>query len=315
MASTGRLSLAQAVSWLFLLGWLLTACQGALANHQKILIVTSDDSRSTQEAIRAITDGLMHGQQEAPKLTVLGAEALQGATQAAAEVIVTLGVKAAQAVAAVDQDTPVLAVLIPRSAFERIVPRSGRGNRPFSAVFIDQPLSRQIDLLRLALPGRNRIGVLIGPGSAEQLRPLQALARQRNLHLAFERVDAEDALFPALQRVLAASDALLALPDPAVFNAQTLQNILLAAYRNGTPLIAFSPAYVRAGALLAVYSSPTQLGQQAAEILRRGRQLPPPQHPKYFSIGVNPHVARSLGLLLEDGAALENMLKEMERAP
>lgn len=307
--------LARKVLRLFLLGWLVTVCHGALAGPQKVLIVASDDSRSTQEAIRAITDGLMHGQQEAPKLTVLGAESLQGASQAAAEVIVTLGVKAAEAVAATDRDTPVLALLIPRSAFERIVRRSNREDRLFSAVFIDQPLKRQIELLRLALPGRDRIGVLIGPGSAEQFRPLQTLSRQRNLRIAFERVNAEEALFPALQRVLAESDVLFALPDPAVFNTQTLQNILLAAYRKEVPLIAFSPAYVRAGALLAVYSTPAQLGRQAAEILRRDGPLPPSQYPRYFSVDVNPYVARSLGILIEDGAALEDKLRQTESGP
>lgn len=309
------MELGRKLSWLLVLGWLFTACPVVLAAPQKIVIVTSDDSIGSRQTIHAITEGLAHGRRETPKISVLNAEDLQGGSQPEAEVIVTLGVKATEVAAAGEWDAPLLALLIPRSAFERIVRRSGREALPFSAIFLDQPLKRQIELLRLALPGRNRIGVLIGPASAEAFRSLQVLAGQRNLRIAFERVDTKDALFPALARVLAESDVLLALPDPAIFNGQTLQNLLLAAYRKGVPLIAFSPAYVRAGALLAVYSAPAQLGRQAAEILRYDRPLPPPQYPSYFSVGVNPYVARSLGLFLDDGAALEDKLRQMERAP
>jgi len=37
--------------------------------------------------------------------------------------------------------------------------------------------------------------------------------------------------------------------------------------------------------------------------------LPPPQYPKYFSVGVNYQVARSLGLAIEDEAALLQRIK------
>ena len=57
-----------------------------------------------------------------------------------------------------------LCLLIPRQAFERLAPPRGDGRpRRLSAVFIDQPLSRQLELLRIALPGRNRVGVVLGP--------------------------------------------------------------------------------------------------------------------------------------------------------
>jgi hypothetical protein len=49
-------------------------------------------------------------------------------------------------------------------------------------------------------------------------------------------------------------------PIRVVFNSQTAGSILTAAYRRQVPLTGFSPAYVKAGALLALYSTPAQVG-------------------------------------------------------
>ena len=127
-------------------------------------------------------------------------------------------------------------------------------------------------------------------------------------------------LFPLLRELFDATDVLLALPDPQVFNGLTIQNILTAAYRQRVPLAGFSPAYVKAGALLALYSTPAQLGAQSGEIARAvlaGRPLPPPQAPREFSVGVNADVARSLGIAVDadSGAKWAEQLRLKERAP
>ncbi|HUY02335.1 MAG TPA: ABC transporter substrate binding protein, partial [Rhodocyclaceae bacterium] len=124
-------------------------------------------------------------------------------------------------------------------------------------------------------------------------------------------------LYPALARALDGADALLAVADPLVYNGNTIENILLASFRAGVPLVAFSPAYVRAGALLGLYSTPAQIGTQAGKMARavlQGRPLPPPQYPTEFTVEINRHVARSLGLDL-NAAVLARRLQQMERLP
>ena len=75
-------------------------------------------------------------------------------------------------------------------------------------------------------------------------------------------------IFPALKQVLEDAEVLLALADAQIYNSNSLQNILLTSFRARVPLVAFSPAYVRAGALMAVHVTPTQLGAQAGVIAR-----------------------------------------------
>ncbi len=82
--------------------------------------------------------------------------------------------------------------------------------------------------------------------------------------------------------------------------------------------MAFSPAYVRAGALLALHVTPTQIGLQAATMTRsvlQGKALSAtPVYSQDFSVAVNEHVARSLGLTL-DAVALRERLRSREAAP
>jgi len=208
---------------------------------------------------------------------------------------------------------PVLATLLPRAAFDA---SQGGGGRAVSAVVLDQPLGRQLALIRRALPDRRRVGVLPGPRTRPQLGTLEREAAARGLRLfAAPSVEAAEGIYPALKEALAEADVLLALPDPVVYNGASLQNILLASYRARVPLVAFSPAYVKAGALLAVYSTPAQVARHAAGMARdwlAGRGLPPPQSPREFAVIANPRVAASLGLPLDDVAQIAEDLRRAE---
>lgn len=231
--------------------------------------------------------------------------------------VVAVGLSATEAAASLDSRVAVLSALVPRSAFERVAREHGRlaDTRSFSAVYLDQPFSRQLALIHYALPDRFRLGVLAGPVTAEQIPLLQSAVKGSRFKLGVERVTKEEEIVPALNRLLRDSDiALFAVPDPLVYNRSTIQGILLTTYRYQVPVFGFSLAYVKAGALAAVYSVPVQIGQQVAEIAlslsgEKGRGLPPPQYPKYFSIGVNYQVARSMGIEVDNEAVLYDKVR------
>ena len=209
---------------------------------------------------------------------------------------------------------PLLSILVPRLAFERGAEPARLRAGSLSAVFIDQPPARQIELIRLALPTVRNVGILVGEESKGHAAALEHAAKDRALRLVTLPVS-QGGLFSSLQSLLADADVLLALPDPTVFNSQTAASILTSAYRRQVALIGFSPAWVKAGALLGLYSTPAQVGARGAELLRQalpGRNLPPPQWPREFVVAANPDVARSLGLVL-DAARLAEQLRQRER--
>ncbi|MDP1733390.1 MAG: ABC transporter substrate binding protein [Sulfuritalea sp.] len=209
---------------------------------------------------------------------------------------------------------PLLAILVPRLAFERIADPARTQTGLISAVFLDQPPARQMELIRLALPAVRTVGMVLGGEYREHASAFDRAAKERGMQLVASPVG-QSGLFAALQLALADAGVLLALPDPAVFNSETAANILMAAYRRQVPLVGFSPAYVKAGALLALYSTPAQVGTRGGEVLRQalaGKSLPPPQWPREFVVKLNQDVARSLGFALDE-AKLGEQLREGER--
>jgi len=230
------------------------------------------------------------------------------------QLLVAVGTGAMEALALKNLPQPVLNVLVPRAAFEKTARQSSRLSDPrnFSAIYLDQPWARQFALIRHALPGRTKVGILLAPNSAELASALSAAAKAAGFVAIIEMVDGEADLLPVLKRLLGESDVVLAVPDPLIYNRNTVQSILLTTYRHQVPLLGFSPSYVKAGAIAAVFSVPEQIGQQAAEIIQRlvaERRLPLPLPPRYFSVGVNAQVARSLGIGLDDEASLNSKLK------
>lgn len=228
------------------------------------------------------------------------------------QLVVTVGSQAARGIAALGQHPPAIHSLLPRASFEAIPGlKEGRD----TAVLLDQPAARQIELVRLALPGYQRLALLEGPESRLNVAQLGDAARQRKLTVQREVVAREQDLFGALQQATATPAVLLATPDSSVFNSYSIQNILLTAYRQRSPVVGFSSAYVRAGAVLALYSTPAQVGRQAAELAfaaLAGGPLPPAQAPRYFEVGTNPQVARSLGIDLAEAETLRARLARSE---
>lgn len=291
---------------------LIVLCVNAQAAGAEIVVVTSERTGAyleTQEALVAdLRPELGRGEVEVLDVTEFDATRLGDA-----RLVVTIGTQAAKTVAARRPSIAVLHTLLPRNAFEGLpaLPQSGKT----SAVFLDQPEQRQLALLAAALPELPRIALLVGPQSEQRILRMVEAARQRRMQVAVERVNDEKDIYPALERLLQDSPVLIAQPDGRVFNSYTIQNILLTSYRHRTPLIGFSPAYVKAGALLALYSTPAQIGRQAAGAVRSllaGRGLPPPQGPQEFEVDSNPVVARALGIALEPPATIAARMRERE---
>jgi len=235
-----------------------------------------------------------------------------------ARIVVAVGTQVCRRLAESEVAVPMLCVLLPSAAFEHIAQSAPPKGKSITALLLDQPASRQMALLRLALPHRRDVAVLLGPDSSFMNSPLAASAARHGLKLTSAQIRVPDELSATLQRVLSDADVLLAVPDSAVFNSGTTQNILRTTFQRGVPLVAFSPAYVKAGALLALYTTPAQVGRQAGRTLRdffAGRALPRTQSPSEFEVSANRHVARSLGIELEDEAVLTERLRKLEQKP
>lgn len=295
-----------------LAGMLLLFAQLACAAPPRIVIVTTSADGAYAEAATALR-GQIEVAMPAVDVDVRGWENASVAALADSRVVVTVGTQAARVVAGLGIAQPVLHILLPAGTYEKLPPP--RAGAAMSAIYLDQPPERLLALIRLALPDWKRIALLKSPGGDKALLRLAELAHDRQIEVREATIAADRDLYPALQQVLTEPAVLIATPDSQIFNSYTVQNVLLTAYRHRSPVVGFSAAYVRAGALFALYSTPTQIANQAADAVFRvvrGESLPPPRPPRQFEVAVNANVARSLGIALESGERLGAELRRME---
>jgi len=295
-------------------GWLvlcLIFCQLAQAQthppRHEILLLLSGDGRPYQELALALEASLGPSERRRLRLRIQEVKHLSAPPQG--ELVITAGLRALQRALEQSDGPPVLATLIPRSSYRRAIAGSPRNT---SALYIDQPPGRYLQLLKAVLPNARRVAFMTSPQNAPLERRLRHVAARLGLRLETARIESAKDLPRAIRRLFPDNDALLALADPTVYNRYTLKNILLASYRHSLPVIAYSRSFVRAGALAAVYTTPSQLGLQLAELLSQWlvdpSELPAPRHPDYFLVEVNRPLAQSLGLSLPHDAVLMDRL-------
>lgn len=296
-----------------LAAWLGAAWARAPA---ELFIVLGDYSAPQLELVERLRQSVGPGSKTGARITVLGwREAAR--RPMGASLTVALGPRAVEALAAAGGTGPVLATLLNEAAFGSAVARR-QGKAPFSAVYSDQPPGRQIMLLRLVLPHARRVAILGGPDGLATSAALANAATEQGLRASRESAERPEDLHMALQRALAQADCLIVLPDPALAYPDTLTGVLTTGYRRGIPMMGASPAWVQAGALMALHSTPADIGSQVADIARdvlAGRPLPPPRFPREFAVAMNPQVAASLGLPVASAAALADELRRLESRP
>lgn len=294
--------------FLFLFGLAVATARADGVIH----LILSDAGGAYQEVADAFRAGI--GLRQTVRLSSLpeiGPGQFAALTRGA-DLVVPVGVKAARFVAEHHAgQAAVLSLMIPRSAHEKMQWPASSVRKKISAIYIDQPPGRSLALAEAAFPSARRIGLLVSAENAAVAKSLAQEATRRNIKLNVEMVDSAEDVSPGLRRVLPDSDMLLLVPDAIAINASNAQNVLLTTYRFRVPVIGFSLGLSKAGAVASVYSSPTQIGRQGAQIATRfgeGGELPPAQHAGEFSIAFNAHVARSLGVVLSEETEIRRKL-------
>jgi len=207
--------------------------------------------------------------------------------------IVAAGVAGCEQTIALQVPLEVRCVLLTEESFQAIVSNAPSPvSRSLSALVIDQPLTRQAQVAQRVYPALSRFAVLSETSS------VNSIDDQDDFSLRFNHYRPALPLAAQLTEALAGNDALIAIPETAIYSRSTLRTVLLTAYGYGKPVVGLSRAYVKAGALISTYSTPNQIFREVAETLISETSVPlaAVSYPRYFSVVDNINVAKSLRL-------------------
>lgn len=213
----------------------------------------------------------------------------------AVDVLLAAGTNGCQASLESATDQRIFCTLLTEESFRALATTKPEHTR-LSALVIDQPISRQARVASSVYPSLSRYSVFSSSGTwVDERYPQNALD--------YFPYNSSTSLSRQLSEALSFHDALIATSDSSVFNSSTLSTILLTAYGYRKPVIGFSRAYVKAGALITSYSTPAQILREVAQRLTSMAHFDSNDatvsYPRYFSVIDNPSVAKSLGLIRE----------------
>ncbi|MEH6649609.1 MAG: hypothetical protein V7707_06200 [Motiliproteus sp.] len=270
---------------------------------QSVLLVLSQQSPPYQQLVSTLQQRL------SPSLWTLQTVSVENYNPSSvqADLIIPVGTRATSRVLRDRLLWPVLSVLIPRQSFESLrqqkIPLIHSQQQMLSAIYLEQPMQRQLQLAALIDPSIKRVGVVLGPSSHDQAAAISAAINERDWQAELVRFEREDNPIERIGPLSARVDALLAIPDRSDFNRSISKWMLLLSYRRNIPLIGFSRRYVEAGATAALFSSPESIANDTAFRLEQWQQqgggaLSPPSYPIFFDLDLNRQAAEKIGLTL-----------------
>lgn len=166
--------------------------------------------------------------------------------------IVALGGDAARTLAQWPLTAPVVDCMV-----------AGDFNAPPNAVVVPLavPIEAHVRWLKHLLPAARKVAIVYDP--AENAMTVAAATRELSAagYVVMAAAAHTPAELPLALAKLGDADVLLAIPDATIFAPPLAKGLLLFTYRTQTPMVAFSDAWVRAGALYALEWNFAELGR------------------------------------------------------
>ncbi|SEQ90471.1 ABC transporter substrate binding protein [Amphritea atlantica] len=238
---------------------------------------------------------------------------------AAYQLLITVGSQATEfALQFAQQNSTIVSTFIPSQRFQQLSQKYAvelkQRKISITAIYLDQPLQRQLKLASHIKPELKSLGFTLGPDSLYMLPQLKDAAASMGLTLNYQTLSLEDNPIQRIQPIMESSDLFLVIPDQSTFNKTTAKWLLYMSLRNRVPLLAFSQNYVKAGAIAACITTPEDIGRFTAEQLHliAGGTLPPPSFSPYFKVITNPRIARQLNLSIQTAEQLQKQIMEAE---
>lgn len=177
--------------------------------------------------------------------------------------------------------------------------------RATAAVYLDIPVRTLIAELRKSFPDKTRVGIIRNPGRGRDTAAQIRSQAPEGVSLQLAECATADELLPVFLAFRKKVDFVVCLPDATLYNSATARPLIMASLENRLPVVGFSPAFLRAGAAVAIYPDYRGIGQQTADLVRRCLDAPECggcENPRKVNVAVNAKVARMLGLQFDAAA-------------
>lgn len=225
--------------------------------------------------------------------------------------IITVGYRAAKKISEYKPKSTVIYSLIPDD--EKIHSSLSCENNNCYYIYINQPVIRYTQLFKILFP-QDRVMVLATTKSNTKITQ-QLKASSKSIGVIYKelQLQQDSNIARRFTNKLSKNDVLLALPNSTIYNSNNAKSILLSTYHKDVPIIAYSKAFVKAGAIAGLYSSIDHVADKTSQtvnrIIEKGHQKQKEYYPDDFTIEINSAVANSLNINIDSESVIKRKLK------
>jgi putative ABC transport system substrate-binding protein len=149
-------------------------------------------------------------------------------------------------------------------------------------------------------PDLKRVGIITGPGHEELISAARKAARRFGLQLIVRVAHSDEATIFEYKRLVPRIDGFWLLPDNRILSHRALRQLMAYSVRHRIQVVAFSPEFLRFGALMSASAIEADVVERAAEALTQAAEIRKQPHFRLLPLTrahfeVNPDVARRLG--------------------
>lgn len=229
------------------------------------------------------------------------------------KLIIVAGTKSATVVNNYKLNTPVLYSLVTKDFYNSFITNQPCPGSSCYGIYIDQPAGRYIQLVNSIFKNNKTIIIPVTKSTRHNIHHINSTAKELGYKSRKITVMPDGNISRLLSHELNANDILLALPDPDIYNKNTARSIILTTYHSNVPIIAYSRAFTKAGALASLYSSIDDIAEQTTILIQHIFSDNKPQqkgyYPEKFSLEINKAVARSQNINIVSLETIKRRIK------
>lgn len=273
-------------------GFLWIALAGRAAEACDAAVLYPSGSEAYQEALAGLHQALAGTNYQVDYIDQ-AAPARKSCLDHAPKLVVAIGINAWEAVAGSLQTSTLLPALVLHADM-----KADTRNR-LDGVYLDVPLTAIAERLREAFPGKSRLALIHRPSSPPPDASALMRVKQMGIELHVVECTGPEKLLAVFSSLKGMVDFVLTEPDSELYNSATLKPLVFASLDKQLPIVGFSAAFVRAGALAGVYPDFHELGRQTGEMMLRllaGKGQHSEEGPRKVVMAVNERIARLMGL-------------------
>ena len=222
----------------------------------------------------------------------------------APSVVAAGGVAATDAALTALPETPVVFFMVPHAKDASFLQTANPNKKRVAGVTSDVDPAAQAEWVKTVSPKCRRVAILHSDRTKKTVEALETVGRRSGV--MFFPIAADRTAFPKAIESLNANecDGVLMIPDAHVYNAPTVQRLLLWGLRRQKTVVTFSPHLAKAGALASVAPDAGEVGRQAAGIVLKiaGGAAPASigiQYPAHTKFAINERTARMIDLRID----------------